>query len=208
MPKDTFLNLPEDKRTLIEDVAIEEFLNYGYDNASINRIVAAASIAKGSFYQYFENKEDLFLHLFTVLANAKMEFLSPIMLHPEDYSFIQYLEELYRQGIQFTVSYPKAAKLNNLYSKYRDHSIMKELMGKNQEAANEFFENLLQLAIERGEIRADIDKKLITFLLTQLNYAISEYFLKENTIEKSNESNYLDLVDKLLDLIKNGIIEK
>ena len=53
MPKDTFFNLPEDKRALICKVALEEFGEYTFDQASINRIVAKAGIAKGSFYQYF-----------------------------------------------------------------------------------------------------------------------------------------------------------
>jgi AcrR family transcriptional regulator len=39
MPKDTFLNLPEEKRAHIERVAMEEFADHGYDNASITRIV-------------------------------------------------------------------------------------------------------------------------------------------------------------------------
>jgi AcrR family transcriptional regulator len=63
MPKDTFFNLPADKRALIRDVAISEFARYSYDAASINRMVAEAGIAKGSFYQYFEDKRDLFLYL-------------------------------------------------------------------------------------------------------------------------------------------------
>ncbi|NIV34346.1 MAG: TetR family transcriptional regulator, partial [Anaerolineae bacterium] len=50
MPKDTFFNLPEDKRALICKVALEEFGEYAFDQASINRIVAKAGIAKGSFY--------------------------------------------------------------------------------------------------------------------------------------------------------------
>ena len=58
MPKQTFFNLPEDKRENLINIAIEEFAENDYQTASISRIVANAGIAKGSFYQYFENKED------------------------------------------------------------------------------------------------------------------------------------------------------
>ena len=61
MPKETFFNLPEVKRGAILDAALEEFAAYPYDQASVNRIVARAGIPKGSFYQYFENKKDLYL---------------------------------------------------------------------------------------------------------------------------------------------------
>ena len=72
MPKDTFFNLPGDKRTLICDVAIDEFADHPFDQASVNRIVAKSGIAKGSFYQYFEDKEDLFLYIIQRIAEEKI----------------------------------------------------------------------------------------------------------------------------------------
>ena len=63
MPKQTFFNLNEDKRKRIEDSAIKEFAEYGFYGARLNNIVQNAGIAKGSFYQYFEDLDDLFLHL-------------------------------------------------------------------------------------------------------------------------------------------------
>ena len=50
MPKETFFNLPDDKRRRILDVVIDEFADNDYANVSISRIVARAGIAKGSFY--------------------------------------------------------------------------------------------------------------------------------------------------------------
>ncbi|MBK7453960.1 MAG: TetR/AcrR family transcriptional regulator [Anaerolineales bacterium] len=60
MPKQTFLNLPEEKRNFIINAAADEFAEYGFEAASINRIVANSKISKGSFYQYFEDKADVF----------------------------------------------------------------------------------------------------------------------------------------------------
>lgn len=53
MPKETFFNLPESKRQLIEDVAIDEFSAWGYDNASINRIVEGVPDRQGQFLSRF-----------------------------------------------------------------------------------------------------------------------------------------------------------
>jgi TetR/AcrR family transcriptional regulator len=63
MPKPTFFNLTDDKRQRLIDLAIEEFAENDYDLASISKIVAQAGIAKGSFYQYFEDKKDLYQYL-------------------------------------------------------------------------------------------------------------------------------------------------
>ena len=63
MPTDTFFRLPEEKRARIMDSAWSEFTAVPYAEASINRIVQTSRIPRGSFYQYFEDKNDLFLTL-------------------------------------------------------------------------------------------------------------------------------------------------
>ena len=59
MIKQTFLNLPEEKRSRIVKAIIEEFSEPSDDKISINRIVKRANISRGSFYQYFDDKVDL-----------------------------------------------------------------------------------------------------------------------------------------------------
>lgn len=63
MPSETFFNLPEDKRQRFIDAAVDEFSSRPYDQASITRIVKRLGIAKGSVYQYFDGKLDLFTWL-------------------------------------------------------------------------------------------------------------------------------------------------
>lgn len=58
MPKDTFFHLKEEKREKIEKALINEFSKGSLEKASISNIVVEAKIPRGSFYQYFENKED------------------------------------------------------------------------------------------------------------------------------------------------------
>lgn len=56
----TFERLPEEKRNRILQAARAEFIRYPYEKTSINRILAEAEVPKGSFYQYFDDKSDLF----------------------------------------------------------------------------------------------------------------------------------------------------
>lgn len=63
MPSQTFYNLPVDKRATIMNASKQEFSEYTFHEASINRIIKKAQISRGSFYMYFENKEDLFLYI-------------------------------------------------------------------------------------------------------------------------------------------------
>lgn len=59
MIKQTFYNLPDDKKQRITEAIIKELDEYSYNDISINRIVKNASISRGSFYQYFDDKADL-----------------------------------------------------------------------------------------------------------------------------------------------------
>ena len=59
MPTSTFFRLPEEKRQRLWDACRAELTQVRFTDISINRIIAAAHIPRGSFYQYFEDKEDL-----------------------------------------------------------------------------------------------------------------------------------------------------
>ena len=63
MPQQTFYNLTKQKRTKIFDAGFKEFSSNNYYNASINSIVNDASIPKGSFYQYFIDKDDFYWYI-------------------------------------------------------------------------------------------------------------------------------------------------
>ena len=53
----TFLNLPPEKKERVVAAALGEFADKGYQQASLNTMVAASGIAKGSIYQYFKDKQ-------------------------------------------------------------------------------------------------------------------------------------------------------
>lgn len=63
MPKQTFFNLPHEKRELLIKSAKKEFSRVPLSEASIANIIKSAGIPRGSFYQYFEDKEDAFYYI-------------------------------------------------------------------------------------------------------------------------------------------------
>ena len=49
---------PEIRESII-NASKEEFLKYGYENASMRRIAKSANMTVGNLYRYFKNKEDI-----------------------------------------------------------------------------------------------------------------------------------------------------
>ncbi len=63
------------KRTALERSALELFLKQGYAFTSVEQIVAEADIARGTYYLYFTDKEELFRHLVEKLMGPLMQRL-------------------------------------------------------------------------------------------------------------------------------------
>jgi len=205
MPKDTFFNLPEEKRTLICNIALDEFAEYSYVEASINRIVLKSGIAKGSFYQYFENKKDLFTYLVELIAKEKVNYMSPLMQNPDEHDIFTLIRELYLSGIQFVVEHPRSAAISKRIMEIKNTPIYNEIMGNNLPAAYEFFEMLLKNAVVRGEVRSDIDIKMFGYMIASMNTLVVEYYTE--FVAQSYDQKMIESIDKFLDFLKNGIGE-
>lgn len=72
MPSSRFLKLPEEKRSKILQAVRAELAEFPVNELSINRIIRSADISRGSFYQYFEDKEDLLEYVFSDFKQAVM----------------------------------------------------------------------------------------------------------------------------------------
>lgn len=76
MPTATWERLPEQRRRSVLDAAEAEFAERGFSGGSLNTIVREAGISKGSLFQYFEDKADLYAYLAelaSVRIRARME---------------------------------------------------------------------------------------------------------------------------------------
>ena len=70
MPSSRFFKLPDEKRSKILRAVHSELAEFPVDELSINRIIHSAGISRGSFYQYFEDKDDLLEYVFSDFRNS------------------------------------------------------------------------------------------------------------------------------------------
>lgn len=94
MPKKTFFNLPESKRKHIIDVALEEFAKTPYQETSINRLIKRMEIPTGSFYQYFEDKKDLYFYIMSFYVEDELREIKETkqkinLLEPEKNTYLE-----------------------------------------------------------------------------------------------------------------------
>lgn len=202
MPKQTFFHLPEQKRQTIEQAALDEFSAHGFDHSNMNRIVAHSGIAKGSFYQYFEDKKDLYFHLVDMLYQKKIQIMEPIMQHCADHSFSHNLEALFRAGLAFAADDTRLHQLGADFAALRQSFVASYLEKYEPEATN-IYTTLLQCALDNGELREDIDdmsliSMFIATLVTQTTRLI---------ISQWNDRQTEQTIEEMLTFIKQAILK-
>ncbi|MEF2074600.1 TetR/AcrR family transcriptional regulator [Consotaella aegiceratis] len=70
---------PEIRRAEIMDQAFWIFLEYGYENTSLNDVISRAGMSKGMFYHHFVSKEDLLAALSSNMTDATYKAIEPVL---------------------------------------------------------------------------------------------------------------------------------
>lgn len=209
MPKQTFFNLPEEKREKIFNAAVEEFAKHGLKNASTNRIVKNSGIAKGSFYQYFEDKQDVFMHMLDVIEQKEIEFFKD--KHPPDKNMdiFHYFRWLIKTGMEFGLTHPRMVQA-------AWHVLLGEglLYGENfalyREKSKQGLTELIKQAMARGEVDPSVDVELAVMIMETWSNAITTYFLQEGAKQKDmlkwmRSRKTQERIDKLLYVMEYGL---
>lgn len=209
MPKQTFLNLPEEKRNIIIDAAIREFAEYGLENASTNRIVANSGISKGSFYQYFEDKQDVFMYLLTVLEQEKMQYFKGMSPPSMNMDTFQYFRWMIKVGMEFNTSHPRLTQ-----------AVSRVMFGEGMYYGNTFADirkrtqqglrGMIEGAIQRGEVDPSVDVDLAVMIMETWSNAISSYIMNEGRKQKDimkwvRSPKTQVMIDKMLYVMEYGL---
>lgn len=144
MPTETFHRLPEARRARLVEAAIEELSERPYVEASLSRIAQRARIPKGSFYQYFADKLDLYRWLIAEeTPRRKRAFVGEL---PEDGDFFATFERFVERGMAFLVEHPRLARLT---ARAADPSALPEVRGLHKAVCDAGLLELRAL-LERG----------------------------------------------------------
>lgn len=203
LPKETFFNLPPDKRERVIDAALDEFAERSYHDARVTAIAENAGIAKGSFYQYFEDKKDLFKYIIGLVADKKLEYINKDMMeNMQDYSFFQVLRELYLSGIRFAKEHPRLLSIG--MQLMNNQALYHEVFMDNLDLSYEFYGKLLMKGVADGDIDPTIDITVSSRLLTMCNYALVDLVSRDGFFDLDD----MAIIDKMLHIVENGIRRK
>lgn len=213
MPKPTFENLPAEKRARIIEIALAEFAEHPYELASISRIVEQAGIAKGSLYQYFAHKQDLYLYLVEYAARAQLAILAGLTPPDPGLGFFALVRWQMSASVRVGAAAPQLVQLmhraNSDDLPFRDE--VRRRLGSLGEG---HFLELLRLGVERGEIDPGLDLELAAFTLKSLMGELGGLIARRLDVSVSSAAHAVErlagpeaeqIYDAVLDMLRHGL---
>lgn len=196
MPKAAFLNLPEDRRQLLLRRATDCFLQKDYAQLTVRDLLSALEISTGSFYNYFADKDDLYMYLMDSIY-AKLE--------AKGFYSEEAIVRVRRQAFSFDISHEEMEILNMFYF-LPDETVKKYLLRDDGAVfGNTGLENSFKELQNRGIIRSDLDLDLTIYFYKAIAYIAILYARRTGTQDLED----LRIINRKLyyDLFTNGILK-
>lgn len=216
MPQQTFNNLKKERQKEIRDIAYKEFALNDYKNASLSNIVKELSLAKGSFYRYFESKLDLYTYLLEYATQLRMSTVNQLIQEETD-DFFEILKENFSNKVDFDLQYPLESIFTYRVLLENNTPELKEIISKLKLNILQLIEGLLKTFIDSGRLRNDINIQVTAFNIYHIQVGLFDYlsinkgidFVKNIKEGKSvfsiEKSEIMDIVNNMIELLKIGI---
>jgi AcrR family transcriptional regulator len=216
MPLPTFLNLPKEKQQKIIDCAIDEFAQHDYNSASISRVVSRTGIAKGSLYQYFEDKSDLYHYLLELAAQKKAELLANARPPDPKTNLFDTLHWLFREMAKYQILYPDLARIG-YRAVYGKPPLPDDIVNNAAQSTRQYFADLIEAGKKRGEVRPEIDSGIAAFVFTAALAELTPFLTTQvgihsvDLVTGEKYSNYEAEVEKIYNqivtILQSGIAQ-
>lgn len=203
MIKQTFYNLPITKRERIYQAIKTEFDRVPLDKISINSIIKEANISRGSFYQYFDDKGDLYdIFADRVMDSIKECFTNTLVKYKGD--LFATTEEV--MSLHFIkVSQPKAK------------SQMQKFVPGVSVNAKSILDRICERSITYfNELTPNIDTRKFSFdnspedirILFEMLMSISKNAIFDILFMDIDTDEAIKIFNKKLKIVKNGCLKK
>lgn len=171
-----FNNLKPEKQKQIINAAIKEFVRNGFEKASTNEIVKRANISKGSLFNYFNSKKDLYLYLIEYSSKAIVNLNEEIDLSETD--LFKRIERVALQKFYVQQKYPQAFEF--LASTKQEESVeVKDIIKQRLNPIYNQAINKLYKDIDYSKFREGVNIEKAIEILNWTMFGVGEKGLKE-----------------------------
>lgn len=199
MPKQTYYNLTNDKRDRIFNAGVLEFSYHDLFDASVNTIVRIANISKGSFYQYFEDKEEFYWFVVTEIIFGTIQKYEDL-LKDNGGDFLKTEEDLFSSLLDLFDDPKIRNLLSNVYkTSYLD--LKARLSSKASTIYFDMYDELMKFGFKGYNIKSK-DDFLVAFELVR---NISNHTIMTMITDELSKTETKDLYFRQMQFLENGL---
>lgn len=203
MPTSTFFNLPEEKKQKILKAANKEFARVPIEQVSIKNIVEDAEIARGSFYQYFKDKQDLFEYIMTSKVGDMQKNLLD-MIKKENGNIINIFINIYDHLIQVG----KLRKNNKFFRQiFKNIKTSDNLMLIKKEELNDNLDQALYDLYDCNKEFLNVKDEKEFRLIIEILFSVTRRRIVASLKYKDADEARQDFL-KEIEFIKNGVLKQ
>ncbi|MGV0592680.1 TetR/AcrR family transcriptional regulator [Mycolicibacterium vulneris] len=169
MPTVTWARLDPVRRAAVVEAAEAEFGAHGYSRGSLNVIARRAGVAKGSLFQYFADKRDLYAFIADIGSQRVRAYMEDrIRTLDPDRPFFDFLTDLLDDWVAYFADHPQDRSLHAAASFEVDTDARVSVRTVIHRHYLEVLRPLVQEAQTRGDLRADADAGALISLLLMI----------------------------------------
>ncbi len=176
------------------DEALNEFSSYSFDEASINRIISSAGIAKGSFYYRFPNKYDLYIHLLKEGNRKKWDFIkAETESETADWEgdiFSLFIKQA-EIGMRFAAENPRYHELGKMFSREKGSPIYAKALKDLEMDDESDLSRIMEHSYNSGVFKETFSREFITRITASLFYSFDDIFFKNEEFELDRALSFL-----------------
>lgn len=185
------------KRELIIEAAERIFSQKGFFQAKVEEIAAEAGVGKGTVYEYFSSKEEVFKEM---LIHVCRDFNFDFQRDRSDCTAVEKIKDIVQQHLNFMMQHKDMARVL-MQEKLTLSEDLFEMMRETRDNNLKFLENIVVEGIENGEFRQDIKPKVTAHLIFGATVSLSGDFVVGDPA-MSIET----LTDTVIDMIMYGMV--
>ncbi|WP_339063355.1 TetR/AcrR family transcriptional regulator [Tepidibacillus marianensis] len=199
--------IPIKKNESIYKASIEEFAEYGYQQASTNRIIKKAGVSKGLLFHYFGNKKQLYLSLLDVILSRFVEYFHQSLQKRSPDIFLR-ISNWSKQKLQMFFDFPLESKIlmdTFLEIPYQ----LKDDLSKRFEVISKDTLTIFLSDIDYSLFRFDIEpQKAIELIMTTMDGLANKYirlYNQKGNLDSEDLKQSFQEVDDYLYMLKVGL---
>ncbi len=203
MHTDRLVFFMTDTREYIIDESFKLFLNHSYEAVSISMISEAIGFTKGALYHHFASKEELFKAVIDKHFNIQsisIDIERATLAEYTDYC-VDHTRSILNKIFNQTSDFNPISYLSLIADSFRHYNGFAEETLKFFDSETEKVETIIRNAITRGEIRSDINTKVVASQYFSLSIGLAGDFVRNRSIE-SALSLMRDQINQLYQLLK------